>query len=503
VTTEQTVDAPYRAERPSDREPRESGWSTARAWAWRLRWVIGTGAMLVLALLVVLWARTRPGYDPFGWLVWGHLTIHWKLDTNGAPSWKPLPFIFDVPYALIGHRALWLWMVTSVAISLSGPVFAGRIAYRLTGVGAERRWIGWIAGAFAGALVLGIQQYAHFILSSQSDTMIVSLCLAWIDCHLYGRPRWAFVSAVLASMGRPELWPLIGLYAIWQWRQVPEIRLWLYAGLALIPIFWFGIPALTSKSWFTAGDIALKSPRALHQSKILGTIDRFGDLHEEAAYVLAILALGVAFVRREWITLVIAAGALIYVIVEIAFVLHGWPGVPRYLFEPAGVVAVLAGVGVGKILLEGPALVDRFAPRVSSALVTGGAVLIVALFAVWLVPTAHSRLHWERKDLTHERLRTKFIDHLPGLIARLGGTKHLFACGQPTTSIQYQSVLAWDLGSNTGELFWTPHLGKVQPRPVVIFQPTPHAWKVQTINTKPSMRASCQGLNVVSRVIPG
>jgi hypothetical protein len=502
VTAEHTIEAPPRADRAADRPARDSARHPVVEWAWRLRWVIGAGAMLVLALIVVLWARTRPGYDPFGWLVWGHLTIHGKLDTNGAPSWKPLPFLFDVPYALAGRHALWLWMVTSVAISLSGPVFAGRIAYRLTGAGPERRWIGWIAGAIAGALVLGIQQYSHFILSSQSDTMIVSLCLAWIDCHLYGRPRWAFVCAVLASMGRPELWPVIGLYAIWQWREVPKIRPWLYVGLASIPIFWFGIPALTSKSWFTAGDIALKSPRALHQSKIVGTIDRFGDLHEAAAYVLAALALGVALLRRQWITLIIAAGALLYVITEIAFVLHGWPGVPRYLFEPAGVVAVLAGIGAGKILLELPPLVGRITPNLSTAVATGGAVVIVGLFAVWLVPTAHSRYVIEHKDLVHERLRTKFIDHLPGLIARLGGAKHLFACGQPTTSIQYQSVLAWDLGANTGELFWTPHLGKVQPRPVVLFQPTPHAWKVETIDTKPSMVAQCKGLNHVSIVLP-
>jgi hypothetical protein len=274
-------------------------------------------------------------------------------------------------------------------------------------------------------------------------------------------------------------------------------------GLAMIPVFWFGIPALTSKSWFTAGDIALKSPRALHQSKLVGEINRFFDLHSAPVYLAAVVAVAVAALRRQWATVVIAAAALLYVITEIAFVLHGWPGVPRYLFEPAGVVAVLAGVGVGKIMLELPPLVSRFTPRVSLTAATAGSVVVVALVAAWLVPSARSRLHVERKDLSHERQRTKWIDHLPGLIARLGGAHHLFACGQPTTSIQYQSVLAWDLGSNTGELFWTPHLGKVQPRPVVLFQPTPHAWKVQTIDTAPNMRAQCQNLNVVSRVIPG
>ena len=97
-------------------------------------------AVLLLATLFVVWARTRPGFDPYGWLVWGRQTLNGALDTNAAPSWKPLPYLFTLPYALFGHYQLWLWMITSVAISLSGVVFAARIAYRLTGAPPERRW---------------------------------------------------------------------------------------------------------------------------------------------------------------------------------------------------------------------------------------------------------------------------------------------------------------------------------------------------------------------------
>jgi hypothetical protein len=453
----------------------------------------------VLGLVVVLWARTRPGYDPYGWLVWGHLTIHGKLDTNGAPSWKPLPFLFTVPYAVIGHRALWLWMVTSVAISLSGVLFAARIAYRLTDPPPARRWAGWIAGAFAAAALLGIDYYTHYILSAQSDTMIVSLCLGAIDCHLYGRRRWAIAFAMLAAFGRPEIWPAVGLYSIWLWRTAPPTRWLIVLGLALIPALWFGIPALTSKSWFTAGNIALKSPRALHQSKLVGEIDRFFDLHETQIYLMALLAVVIAAIRRDLITLVIAAAAVLWVIVEVAFVLHGWPGVPRYLFEPGGVTTVLAGAAVGRILLDLPALLARV--RVPVVLGSLGALAIVAGISASMLSPARTQVHIERADLKHERLRTKWVDHLPGLIARLGGPARLFACGQPTTIIGYQSVLAWDLGVNTGVLFWTPHIGKVDPRPVVLFQPTPHAWKVIAIDMPPAKRAQCDKLNVVSRVI--
>ena len=88
----------------------------------RYRWVLAALVLLVISTVLVLWADTRPGYDPYGWLVWGKLTVHWKLDTNGAPSWKPLPFLFTVPFAVVGHYALWLWMILSVAVSLSGLV---------------------------------------------------------------------------------------------------------------------------------------------------------------------------------------------------------------------------------------------------------------------------------------------------------------------------------------------------------------------------------------------
>jgi hypothetical protein len=479
--------------------------------------VLTVGLLLIAGLLLALWARTRPGYDPYGWLVWGHLTIHWKLDTNGAPSWKPLPFLFTVPYALAGHRALWLWMITSFAVSLSGLLFAARIAYRLTERLGERtavaaatagtRWLrpvrvaGWVAGGFAAAALFGIRDYAHFILSAQSDTMIVSLCLGAIDCHLYGRPRWAFALGVLAALGRPEVWPMLALYGIWAWRTIPSMR-WLVAvGVALIPVFWFGIPGLTSKSWFTAGNIALKSPRALHQSKVYGTLDRFLDLHELPVQLAALLAIAIAILRRERTTLLLAAAGALWVIVEIAFVLHGWPGVPRYLFEAAGVMVVLAGAAIGRILIDLPRLSGRILPRVSPVPAAAAALAAVAAICVLLIPAARSRLRIERADLKHERLRAKWVNHLPGLIARLGGPRRLFACGQPTTIIGYQSLLAWDLGTNTGVLFWTPHLGKVDPRPVVLFQPTPHAWKVITIDVPPARRARCQSLNVVSRVI--
>src|SRR5205085_8183489 len=129
--------------------------------------------LLGISAVLVVWARTRPSYDAYGWLVWGYQTIHLSLDLGGAPSWKPLPYLFTVPYAVFGHYELWLWMLTAVALSLAGSVFAGRIAYRLTlretagldGAGLDRRHAALAAGVFAGVALLGLEGYMHYILS--------------------------------------------------------------------------------------------------------------------------------------------------------------------------------------------------------------------------------------------------------------------------------------------------------------------------------------------------
>ena len=310
--SEQTLDAPP-LEVPGS-PSRERGRHGDVDWtelAYRYRWVLTAVGLLFVSLLIVLYARTRPGYDPYGWLVWGKLTIHLKLDTNGAPSWKPLPYLFTVPYALVGHYSLWLWMVTSVAISLSGLIFAWRIAFRLTYSRPERRYAAYVAGLFAAAFLLAMEDpvgnysYVHYILSSESDTMIVSLCLLAIDLHLSGRHKAAFWIWWLGSLGRPEVWPFYGLAGLWLWWKVPSYRRWLYGSVVLLAFLWFGIPGLSSKSFLTAGNIAENSPRAIHGNKITGTIDRFHELLPNTIWVLAVLTVAWAAWRRRIAILVL------------------------------------------------------------------------------------------------------------------------------------------------------------------------------------------------------
>ena len=501
LVSESTLEAPPIAESavPEHERPRAPEPWTLRAFMrehpwWTVAFVIG-----VLSTILVVYARTRPSYDAYGWLVWGYQTLHLNLDLGGAPSWKPLPFLFTVPYSVVGHYALWLWMITAVAVSLAGSVFAGRIAYRLVGGAApERRYAAIAAAVFAGAAVLGLEDYMHYILSAQSDPMIVTFCLAGIDCHLSGRRRWAFAFGVLAALGRPESFPFVGLYAIWAWRTIPSMRWFIYAGLAVIAIGWFGIPVLSGNQPFIAGRLAELSPRALKHGKIIGTIDRFIELQYLPVWLAALFAVALAAIRRNWLVLALAAGAALWVIVEIAFALHGWPGLPRYMFEAAGVAAVLAGVGVGWVLLEAPRLRRGFPRWV-------GAPVVIVLVAA-LVPSALARLRTERTDLRHERTRTHEISMLQTTINVLGGQRHIRNCGEPVSSVEWVSALAWMVHMNVGFVGHKPSFERHQRYPIVLFTPLARGWKVLPWHTHPWQVARCRGLNaeyVVTRRHPG
>ena len=465
-------------------------------------WLTTSAVILVISALLVLWARTRPSYDAYGWMVWGYQTLHGSLDLGGAPSWKPVPFLFTVPFALFGHYQMWLWMITACAVALAGPVFGGRIAFRLCGGGeldsdvqGVRRYAPWVAAIVAGAAVLGIEDYFHYILSSQSDPMLVTFLLAAIDMGLIGRYRWALVFAVLTGLGRPEVWPFLGLFMLWCWFKVPRMRWMIIAGIVLIAFMWFGIPTITNGRPDVAGQLAKGSPRELKSNQLVGTVKRFHEMQYLPVWIAAAFAVALAAVRRDRIVLALGLGVVAWLIVEIAFAYHGWPALPRYMFEAAGVVAVLAGVAVGWLLRDLPQIV-RGTPAWAG-------VGIAAVLVIAMLPGAVSRARAERLDLRHERARTHEISLLQSATLRLGGTRHVLNCGQPVTDVGYVSSLAWfyhlDVGSVGG---LQQHVEAAELRnpaiPKVLFTPLPQGgWGVQPWHTRPYQVARCAGLHAI------
>ncbi len=477
-------------------------------------WLPAAAALIVISLLVVLWAKSRPGYDPYGWLVWGKLTIHGALDTNGAPSWKPLPFVFTVPFSLFGRYSLWLWMVFSVAVSLAGLIFAWRIAFRLVGADPAHRYAAYAAGLFAALFVFGMQDvvshltYAHYVLSAESDTMIVTFVLAAVDFHLSGHHRWAFWMWWLGGLGRPEVWPFLGLAGIYLWLKAPSYRRWLIAALGGILFLWFVVPGLSSKSFFTAGNIAHNSPREVHGNKVTGTISRFHALEANTVWVLAGLSVALAAWRRWWTILALAAAALVWLIIEIGFSIKGYPSVPRYMFESGAIVAVLAAAFIGRLILEAPPLIarvvrdllpDRIGPRLATQLGGWGAALAVVVIAGSMFSAARTQVRHERVDLKHERTRTVLFGKLRTVVDRLGSAR-ILACGQPNIPIGYQSVFAWYMGINTGVLYVNPSYLKTHPHPLVNIYPTSSGWKVFPSHLATAAQAGrCHHLRLVVR----
>ena len=129
-----------------------------------------------------------------------------------------------------------------------------------------------------------------------------------------------------------------------------------------------------------------------------------------------------------------------WVLVEIAFALHGWPGLGRYMFGRPAVLIAIAGVGIGRLLSD--------PPRISRIAALGGAIALVAVIVLALVPPALSRARGEHRDIRDQRTRTAQIGKLTGVISRLGGPSRFKPCGEPLTRLEYQTILAWNLHVN-------------------------------------------------------
>jgi hypothetical protein len=449
---------------------------------------------LVLAAGVVFVVETdmRPAYDAYGWLVWGKQAWHGNLNTNGAPSWKPLTFLFTFPYALAGNGQMWLWMITAVAGAFAAPVFAARIAYRLTGESEGRPYAPFVAAAFAGLGVLALNGYWHQLGISNSDPLCVALCLAAIDAHLSKRPGLAFAALVLASLGRPEAWLFTAGYAVWAWPRMSSIaaRAALVLGLLAIPLLWFGVPALTAKSWFVSGQVALGTNHVLATSQLKGTWEMLIGLYTRPIRVVILAALVIAVLRRQRTWLVLAAAAIGWVLIELAFIYHGWPAEARYVMEPAAVLIALAGAAVGWVLAVRP----RWSWRPLSPLVRWAGIALVAVLVLSLVPTARDTVNAARAQIRLGRLKATQMDLLAAAIAADGGAARIRGCGQPTTLVGLQSAVAYELDMNVGYVGHKPGKAIRNHRPIVLLKPHDGGWLVRPIHILSPQRTGCEGL---------
>ncbi|HEX5194522.1 MAG TPA: hypothetical protein VFW09_17130 [Solirubrobacteraceae bacterium] len=515
--------------------PREPAPATSQPFVLRHVWWFVGIALIIFSGIVAKVAQTRPGYDPYGWLIWGYQSIHGSLSLAGAPSWKPLPLIVTAPAALFGtHLQLWIWMTVSLAVSFSGTIFAGRIAFKIVNRDGKGGWAltpAILAALFAGFGMYGIQDningqldaYLHYLLSFQSDTMIVSLMLAAIDFHMQGRRRWAMAMLLLGGLGRPEDWPILILYSGWCWCYRRDLRTYIVGVWALLVFLWFGVPGITNGRPFVSYQLAQESPRAIVGGKVGGTLIRFKVLNLWPVWVLALTALGwsliwavprlarervgelvprpgrwlphaderlLALLRSDYALIIgIAFCTILWVAVEAVFALMGTPAVPRYMFEPAVASVLLAGIGLGWLVRELPSRVHIPWPV--------GAVVGAALLAA-LIPGLHHRAAFEHKDLVSQKARTHQFNELAGFIHALGGYKAVRYCGSPVTDVEHVSLLGWLTRLNDGNVGHQPQKElHMRHTPIVLFTALPNGWAAWPWHTRRSRLAYCQRMKGV------
>ena len=464
----------------------------------------------VSSALIVVWARTRPSYDAYGWLVWGYQTVHGSLDLGGAPSWKPLPFLFTVPYALFGHAQVFLWMTTAVAISLAGAIFAARIAYRLTLAGPHgpRRTRAEISRRTADTAHWSRPRSPPARCSGSRTTRITSSAcspirsssrcvIAAVDCHLCGRRRWAFWLLWLGSLGRPEAWLWLGLYGLYAWLRVPAMRWQVVLGAIGQLFFWFGVPTITNGRPFVSAQLAENSPRELHGNIVIGTLGRFTELEYLPVWLAALACTAWAALTRNRLVLALAAGAAGWVVVEVAFALHGWPGLPRYMFEAAALCAVLAGVFVGWALTAASSLHARVPAWAGAPLVV---ILAVALAPERTGPRCAPSAPTSSTSAGARPTSTCSARSSPSSAGRCTSATAATRRSRSPGSARWPGGCTWTSASSPA----TPPTPINSTRPHIVFEPSSRGgWVVTPYHLRQHNAAVCSQLHARFEVMPG
>jgi hypothetical protein len=467
-------------------------------WPWWL-WLLVAIAVFAVATLFVIATGMRPSFDPFGWLAWGHQILYGHLNLNAAPSWKPLPFLFTLPFALLGDAAVNLWSIVATAGTLAMGVFAARIVYRVSGVGpGSTRWMliaAWVGALVAGVGVLGMEGLPRLTLVANSDQLNTALVLAAIDAHVSRRPRLAYAVLFLAALGRPEAWFMSGAYGLWMMWRLPRSITYVLGGWVAIVVCWFVPDAIWAKSITQAGQLDLGKATACHISRVICVPDRWAGLYEWPMQAAALIGVAIALIRRDRVVLGMFAFALFWLVVEIAFAYHGWSAVSRYVMEPAAVMVVIAGIGFVWLLSGLPGVVTG--ARASRVAAIAGPVVVVGLLVAF-APFADRRAFRWKVGVTHARANGVVNHHLLDAVALAGGRRAILRCGPVAALNQYQSQLAFAMGLNVSQVFYNPALLIHNHMRMVLFTQVGTGWQLRTYNMPSAIAARCSETVAIS-----
>ncbi|HLI59262.1 MAG TPA: hypothetical protein VKV21_06315 [Solirubrobacteraceae bacterium] len=438
-------------------------------------------AALTLALgALSLLAPSTPSYDPWSWTLWAREIVHGHLViTTTGTSWKPLPMLFTIPFALFGPRvAPDLWLVVARAGAIGAVLMAFRVAYRLVADVAAAR-LGHAArapAALAGLLALvalGFAARGAYITDNglgYSEALAACLLLVAVDCLLDGRHRAAFLAGFLVALDRPEIWLVWVPYGLWLARRERSMRPLVAACLAAQPVAWF-LPVYLGSGHLGSSVARATHPRA---NSLAYASDPFWAELTRAALPTVMLRvklmaalLVAAVVAKRWLrrpsraadpagrassgpalttAAIIGLGGLAWFVVIALMTQIGFSGNNRYLVLGAALVDVCGAVGFGWLAVELGVVGARIAraTRVRRAGTTGrgrgpartvgraalaGSAAAAAAFALlpaWIQGSDFVALPKVHRALLYQ---AKLREDLGQAIALVGGRRRLLSCG--------------------------------------------------------------------------
>jgi hypothetical protein len=397
-------------------------------------------ACIALASLSLL-LPSEPSYDPWAWLVWGRELTHLELDTYGGPSWKPLPVALLAVAAPLGELSVSLWIVVARAGALLALAMAFRLAGRLAGGSVPLRAVAGTVAAVALALTPDwFQLTAH----GSEAPLAVALMLWGVERHLDERPGHALALGVAVCLMRPELFPFLGLYAVWMWRADPGRRPVLAACMVAIPLAWVVPEWIGSGNPLDGGMQARSEPfwSLSHAERPwLRALERVHNHTGLALELLAAGALAAAAWRRDRAVLVLAGAAAAEAALFVAMTQAGFSGNPRYVLPALTIACVLAGVGAARAAEAGAAIGEPL-PGPTRVMSPALALALVALVAAPLVSARVERLGHEAREVGR---RMELQRDLGRAVDAAGGADALRALGSATSNRALHTRLAWEL----------------------------------------------------------
>jgi hypothetical protein len=326
--------------------------------------VLCAGAFCLALAAISLALPWTPSYDPWAWIVFGREIVdpNLQFSTLAHTGWKPLPVLFTTPFGLLGAAAPSLWLLVPRAAGIAALGLAFRLGARSGGIAA---------GLIGAVALLLSAEWLRYFSAGNVEPLAVALLLGAVELHLGGRRGWAFALGALTGLARPEIWPLLGVYALYLW--VFERRRWpMLLGLPAIVALWV-LPDWAGSGelfhTFHSATISGEPTEILHTSFPAATLSgRALGILVAPVWIAALIAAVQGWRERERVTLTLTVVALSWLVVTIGGEAVGYPAVPRYLVEPAAVCCVLAGIGF--------AALPRLAPSRARAAVI--VVLVVA-----------------------------------------------------------------------------------------------------------------------------